>query len=75
MRTLEDRFDLSKDIDDFLRRAPASEAYDLLATVSTFLQGLCICRSCNMHPGGTVKISCQFCKVCGQHRNSPEIEA
>jgi len=75
MRTLEERFDLSKDVNDFLSRAPASEAYDLLASVSLFLANICICRSCNMHPGGTTKLSCQFCKVCAQHRNSPEVEA
>jgi len=78
MSTLEQRFKLVDELDSTSIELGSREpnARKMLTRASDFLWNMCACRSCGAHVHTfTVKLSCQFCTVCGQHRNSPEVEA
>ncbi len=78
MSTLEKRFELVDELDRFILKKETVDRQlrDLLNEVSQFLWDLCACRPCGAHGcTRTMKLSCQFCTVCGQHRDSPEVEA
>ncbi len=77
MNTLEQRFQLVSKLDAVkLKDLPRSELRALIQTTANFLWNLCACRSCGGHTNTfTIKLPCQFCTVCGEHKNSPEIEA